>query len=73
MADYAEQQCAKGDKLISITRHMLGLMNGLPGAKTWRRTLSEGARDESVDASLIRIATNQLQDTISTTYNQDAA
>ncbi|MFZ8942242.1 MAG: tRNA dihydrouridine(20/20a) synthase DusA, partial [Gemmobacter sp.] len=27
----------------AITRHMLGLFHGRPGARTWRRLLSEGA------------------------------
>jgi len=27
----------------AMTRHMLGLFHGRPGARTWRRLLSEGA------------------------------
>mgnify|MGYP000113777659 CR=1 FL=1 len=30
-----------GAKLSHVTRHMLGLFNGRPGARSWRRHLSE--------------------------------
>lgn len=33
----------RGATLHSITRHMLGLFHGKPGARQWRRTLSEKA------------------------------
>ncbi|MEM9571298.1 MAG: tRNA dihydrouridine(20/20a) synthase DusA [Pseudomonadota bacterium] len=38
---YVEARLAEGVRLSSITRHMLGLFNGMPGARQWRRTLSE--------------------------------
>jgi tRNA-dihydrouridine synthase A len=56
MADYADVEIAKGTKLISITRHMLGFANGSKGAKRWRRTLSEDARDPASRGDLIRLA-----------------
>ena len=34
MADYADDWVEQGGRLIAVTRHMLGLMNGLPGAKS---------------------------------------
>jgi len=34
---------AEGTRLHAITRHMLGLFAGRPGARAWRRVLSEGA------------------------------
>ncbi len=43
MVDYAAQRLAEGTPLKSITRHMLGLFQGLPGARAWRRHLSENA------------------------------
>lgn len=64
MADYAEGWTENGGKLIAVTRHMLGLMNGLPGAKSWRRSLSEDARDPAATADVIRQATARLQDAI---------
>jgi tRNA-dihydrouridine synthase A len=56
MADYAAQQLAAGDSLPNITRHMLGLISGQPGAKEFRRHLSEGARVPGAGAELIRSA-----------------
>ena len=41
MADYAGAHIAAGGKLSHVTRHMLGLFNGLPGARQWRQILSE--------------------------------
>ena len=45
MAAYAERETATGERLASITRHMLGLCAGQPGARRFRQRLSEGARD----------------------------
>ncbi len=41
MKRYCTEQVAQGVHLRSITRHMLGLFNGLPGARAWRRKLSD--------------------------------
>jgi tRNA-dihydrouridine synthase A len=43
MADYAETQLAAGVRLNNITRHMLGLANGRPGARSFRQILSVDA------------------------------
>ncbi|MTI03691.1 tRNA dihydrouridine(20/20a) synthase DusA [Roseibium sp. RKSG952] len=43
MVPYIEQHLADGGRLHQITRHMLGLFAGRPGARAWRRMLSEGA------------------------------
>jgi tRNA-dihydrouridine synthase A len=42
-----------GLKLNSITRHMLGLMTGLPGARAFRQTLSDSKKLAAGDASLL--------------------
>ncbi|HEX7046778.1 MAG TPA: tRNA dihydrouridine(20/20a) synthase DusA [Gammaproteobacteria bacterium] len=39
---YMQAELARGTPLRSMTRHMLGLYQGMPGARHWRRTLSEG-------------------------------
>ena len=51
MFPYVEQELAKGLRLHTMTRHILGLYNGLPGAKKWRRFLSENAtkREAGID------------------------
>jgi tRNA-dihydrouridine synthase A len=43
MADYAERELARGTRLNNITRHMLGLANGRPGARVFRQILSVDA------------------------------
>ncbi|MEE2567298.1 tRNA dihydrouridine(20/20a) synthase DusA [Hyphobacterium marinum] len=40
---YIALQLAKGVPLHAMTRHMLGLFHGCPGARQWRRILSEKA------------------------------
>jgi tRNA-dihydrouridine synthase A len=40
---YIEEQLKNNIKLSSITRHILGLFQGQPGARSWRRYLSENA------------------------------
>lgn len=57
MLPYIEDHLAKGGKLNQVTRHMLGLFAGKPGARAWRRYLSEhatkpGAGPETVLAAL---------------------
>jgi len=44
MAAYAQREVAGGERAASITRHMLGLCAGRPGARRYRQRLSDGAR-----------------------------
>ena len=43
MRPYVEAELARGTALKHISRHLLGLYQGEPGARAFRRTLSEGA------------------------------
>ena len=57
MYPYIEKHLSAGGRLHQITRHMLGLFAGVPGARSWRRSLSEnaslpGAGVETVEAAL---------------------
>lgn len=61
---YIAARLEENVRLSSMTRHMLGLFNGLPGARLWRRVLSEkgpksGAGldvlDEALDAVASRV------------------
>lgn len=45
-----------GSKASHVTRHMLGLFNGQPGARKWRRSLSENAVRQDANAGLLREA-----------------
>jgi tRNA-dihydrouridine synthase A len=56
MAAYARREIARGERLSSITRHMLGLYAGQPGAREFRRRLSEGARSAGASPDLLLAA-----------------
>ncbi len=53
---YVEAELARGTPLSRITRHLLGLFHGQPGAKRWRRTLTEQARRPGAGWSVIEAA-----------------
>ena len=53
MAPYIEEQLANGVALTSITRHLIPLFLGQPGARRWRRALSEDARSPGAGMSLL--------------------
>ena len=56
MERYVARELAAGQPLAAITRHMLGLYSGEPGARDFRRTLSEGARAPGAGVELLRRA-----------------
>ncbi len=53
---YAADRIDHGTPLRAITRHLLGLCNGLPGARQWRRLLSDPVALAGNDPTLIRRA-----------------
>lgn len=52
MAVYATAQLGQGVRLNNIARHMLGLANGLPGARQFRQIMSVDACRPGADASV---------------------
>lgn len=54
--DYAGDRIDRGTPLRAMTRHLLGLCNGLPGARRWRRLLSDPLALAANDPRLIRRA-----------------
>ena len=56
MLPYIDAQIADGHRLNAITRHMLGLFTGRPGARAWRRALSEGAHKPGAGTELVKEA-----------------
>ncbi|MEX0338716.1 MAG: tRNA dihydrouridine(20/20a) synthase DusA [Arenibacterium sp.] len=60
MLPYIERHLSGGGKLHQITRHMLGLFAGRPGARAWRRTLSEGAARPGAGPELVEQALSAL-------------
>lgn len=53
---YIEKQLSAGVPLNRITRHILGLFQGVTGAKAWRRTISERAHKKSAGIEVIEAA-----------------
>lgn len=56
MAGYAEREARDGTRLHHISRHLLGLYHGQPGARAWRRCLTLGAARRDAGAEVIRMA-----------------
>ena len=60
MYPYIEQQLSSGVPLKSITRHLFGLFAGQPGARAWRRYLSEHAHRSGAGIEVLKRALEQL-------------
>lgn len=56
MLGYIEHQLGQGVRLGAITRHMLGLYQGQPGARHWRRYLSENAHRDGAGTEVVEAA-----------------
>ncbi len=56
MADYIDAYVAQGGRVWHVARHMLGLCNGLAGARRYRRYLSENAGREGANSKVLREA-----------------
>jgi tRNA-dihydrouridine synthase A len=57
---YVERQLAGGVPLNAMTKHMLGLFNGRPGARLFRRHLSENATKRGAGIPTLREALAHL-------------
>jgi tRNA-dihydrouridine synthase A len=53
---YVTEKIAQGVPLNAMTKHMLGLFNGRPGARLFRRHLSENATRKGAGADVLRAA-----------------
>ena len=52
---YVREQLARGVHLAAMTRHMLGLFHGRPGARAWRRILTvEGVKPGADEDVILR-------------------
>jgi tRNA-dihydrouridine synthase A len=66
---YVEARLAEGVRLASMTRHMLGLFHGRPGARTWRRILTveairPGAGVEVIERALDAVGAPALREAV---------
>ena len=63
---YVEARLRAGDRLAGIVRHWAGLAHGLPGARTFRRLLTEGSRAVDADWSVVAAALSTLDHELAT-------
>ncbi|WP_087019040.1 tRNA dihydrouridine(20/20a) synthase DusA [Thaumasiovibrio subtropicus] len=60
MYPYIEAQLSKGSYLGHITRHMLGLFQNMPGARQWRRYISENAHKPGAGIEVLEAAVAKI-------------
>ncbi|WP_353307801.1 tRNA dihydrouridine(20/20a) synthase DusA [Shimia sp. NS0008-38b] len=63
MLPYIESHLSGGGKLHQISRHMLGLFAGRPGARAWRRYLSENASSSAANTDTVLSALAHVSQT----------
>ncbi|TIT25290.1 MAG: tRNA dihydrouridine(20/20a) synthase DusA [Mesorhizobium sp.] len=56
MADYAARHIEQGGRLGHVTRHMVGLFHGLPGARRYRQVLSTEATKPGAGPEVLKTA-----------------
>jgi len=59
--DYIDNEMASGTSLTLMSRHVLGLFQGIPGAKAWRRHISENAYKKGCNSQLLLKASEFIQ------------
>jgi tRNA-dihydrouridine synthase A len=64
MVPYTERAVAAGESLHHLARHMLGLFAGRPGARAWRRHLTEAARGPEAGPSVLLEAAALVPDEV---------
>lgn len=64
LVPYIAAETEQGTPLHCITRHILNLFHGVPGARAWRRTLSEGAHQCAAGVELVELALRHTPDSL---------
>ncbi|MEQ8952717.1 MAG: tRNA dihydrouridine(20/20a) synthase DusA, partial [Gammaproteobacteria bacterium] len=64
MYPYIESQLAEGERLASITRHILGLFQGIPGTRRFKQYLSENAHKPGAGLDVLINASSHFQNNI---------
>jgi len=59
---YVERELARGTRLHSITRHILGLFHGVPGARAFRRHIATEAVKPGAGIAVLREAVSLVMD-----------
>lgn len=61
MYPYIQKQLDLGERLSSITRHLLGIYQGRAGTKKFKRYISENAYKADAGLDVVKIAVEQMQ------------
>ena len=64
LVPYAEALVGRGEPVSRLTRHVLGLFAGRPGARAWRRHLSEEAHRPGAGAEVLLEAAARVPDEV---------
>jgi len=64
MSAYLRSQVQQGVQVKKISRHMLGLFHGLPGAKNWRRFISQRAHLDAANDQLLLQALAEMNTSV---------
>ena len=70
---YVRSETARGTRLAAITRHMLGLMHGRPGARAWRRALTVESIAHGADVAVVERALENVREAGERLYGLEAA
>ena len=68
MVCYARRECGAGTRLHHISRHLLGLYHGQPGARGWRRAITLGAAAPDANADVLLSALEQVESPLESAY-----
>lgn len=60
MCEYIERQLSLGVYLGHMTKHLLGLFQGMPGARAWRRYISENAYKQGAGVEVVEAALKNI-------------
>ncbi len=71
MLDYAQEHIDGGGRLQDVTRHMLGLFHDQPGARAFRRHVTENARDGKIE--VLRQAIELMHESKNNSFSRTAA
>lgn len=58
---YVDREFSSGTPLAAMTRHVLGLYQGMPGARLWRRVLSEQVRRPGIGSDIFSEALQAMR------------
>ncbi|MEX1316009.1 MAG: tRNA dihydrouridine(20/20a) synthase DusA [Synechococcaceae cyanobacterium] len=62
LVPYAERWCGRGERLWPLARHLVKLVQGVPGARSWRHQLSRAAGERRAGAEVLALAASQLEE-----------